>query len=162
MRAEQLLAEGLAAGYGSGSVKGNVNRGGFSLKSSHYEPTEGGIYHDEYAADLLGGGQELVEVDGIKLTRVYAGGTLPEEELKTLGITKTDVLSFLKEQMSQNGDKIRLYDNFTPERDESDPWNYSYVVTRRHNGIPLTEGTEIIEYKGKVVFVHSFLICPVK
>ncbi|MBU0569897.1 hypothetical protein KKB40_03890 [Patescibacteria group bacterium] len=61
---EKLLARGLQKGFGGGTARTGVKRGGFELESSHYETKDGGVYHDEWLANRVGGGQELVEVEG--------------------------------------------------------------------------------------------------
>jgi len=154
----KLLARGLKEGFAGGTVMQGVERGGFNLKSSHFE-SEGNVYHDEWFADRAGGGQEIVKVGDITFTRVYAGGTIPLEELKGLGISKGDVMVFLKKQMAENGEKIRLHANFEPEA-EGD-WQYSYRVLDTDKEIPLTLGKEVIKYKGQLVFVHNFVISPI-
>jgi len=154
----KLLARGLKEGFAGGTVMQGVERGGFNLKSSHFE-SEGNVYHDEWFADRAGGGQEIVKVEETTFTRVYAGGTIPLEELKVLGISKDDVMAFLKRQMTENGEKIRLHTNFEPEP-EGD-WQYSYKVLDIDKEIPLTLGKEVIRYKGQMVFVHDFVISPI-
>jgi len=156
---ENLLSEGLAAGFGGDTNTQDVNRGGFELQSSHYISPEGGIYHDEWAADRAGGGQELADKDGQRFTRVYAGGTIAEDELAKIGITKGDIMGYLKERLTQDGDKIRLSTNFGAEHGD---WSYSYKVTDKDDEIPMTTGTEIISYKGRKVFKHVFIMCPVE
>lgn len=155
---DKLFSRGLKEGFAGGTVMKGVKRGGFSLKSSHFENEEG-IYHDEWYADRAGGGQEIVKSGGTVFTRVYAGGTIPLEELTKLGISKRDVMTFLKKQMTENGDSIRLHTDFEPEP-EGD-WQYSYKVLDSDQEIPLTLGKEIIRYKGKLVFIHDFIISPV-
>ena len=101
---DRLLARGLKEGFAGGTVMQSVKRGGFNLKSSHFE-SEGGVYHDEWFAERAGGGQEIVNVGNTTFTRVYAGGTIPLEELKGLGISKRDVMAFLKKQMTENDER---------------------------------------------------------
>jgi hypothetical protein len=158
MAIEDLLTKGLAAGFGGGTAMQGVKRGGFELESSHLEDGEG-VYHDEWAADRVGGGQELVEKDGKRFTRVYAGGTLALEELQQMGITKGDIMGHLKHQLVKNGEKIRLYGDFTAEDGD---WSYAYKVLDREEAIPTTVGKEVISYKGQMVFVHHFIFCPVE
>lgn len=160
MTVEQLLSEGLKQGFAGGTAPQGVQRNGFILESSHFQSPDGGIYHDEWTADRIGGGQELVEKDGEKFTRVYAGGIIAEEELKAMGITKGDIMTYLKKQIIENGDNIRLYENFKSE--PSDEWSYTYEVIDQEEGVPTTVGKEIIFYKGELVFVHHFILCPVE
>ena len=56
----QALTQGLLAGYGGKTEFKSVTRGGFKLKSSHYEK-DGVVYHDEWTN---GGGQEIISVGG--------------------------------------------------------------------------------------------------
>jgi hypothetical protein len=155
---DRMLSIGLQQGFAGGTDMGDVERNGFSLKSSHFE-NEVGIYHDEWIADRAGGGQEIVKVDDETFTRVYAGGTITLDKLSELGISKDDVMSFLKKQIIQNGEKIRLTTDYSPEP-EGD-WQYLYKVIDQDLEIPLTIGKETITYKDKLVFVHDFLISPV-
>lgn len=157
-KTDKMLSRGLAAGFACGTVINDVNRGGFNLKSSHLE-NENGIYHDEWFADRAGGGQEIVKVDEKTYTRVYAGGTIPLKKLADLGISKGDVMAFLKKQIIENGEKIRLNTNFETEADGD--WQYCYKVIEGDPGIPLIVGREVISYQGNLVFVHVFIISPV-
>lgn len=157
-KTDKLFARGLKEGFAGGTVFNDVTRVEFNLKSSHFNNDEG-IYHDEWFADRAGGGQEIVKVGEETYTRVYAGGTVPREVLAQLGISIGEVMIFLKKQIIENGEKIRLHTNFEPET-EGD-WQYSYKVLGRDEEIPLTFGKEIIKYKGKIVFVHDFIISPV-
>jgi len=155
---DKLLTKGLKEGFAGGTVMQDVKRNSFNLKSSHFENKDN-VYHDEWFADRAGGGQEIVKVEDITFTRVYAGGTIPLEELKKLGISKGDVVVFLKKQITENGEKIRLHSDFEtkPEGD----WKYSYKIIDIDKEIPLTIGKETIKYKGQMVFVHYFIISPV-
>ena len=159
MSVKKLLTKGLQKGFGGGTVKKTVGRGGFELDSSHYE-ADSGVYHDEWLADRVGGGQELVEVGGKRFTRVYAGGTVSEDALKDLGLTIKDIILFLKKQIIDNGDNIRLYTDFEPEA-EGD-WRYEYKIIDREKNIPATTGKESILYKEELVFVHYFILSPVE
>ncbi|MBU1070860.1 hypothetical protein KKG65_00425 [Patescibacteria group bacterium] len=156
---DKLLTKGLQEGFAGRSVIQNVKRGGFTIKSSHFKDGDGNVYHDEWSADRAGGGQEIVKVGETSSTRVYAGGTIPSEKLKLLGISEGDVVTFLKKQITENKGKIRLHTNFEPEP-EGD-WQYSYRILDTDKEIPLTVGKELIKYKGKLVFVHDFIISPI-
>lgn len=155
---DKLLTKGLKEGFAGGTKMQNVKRECFNLKSSHFENKDS-VYHDEWFAERAGGGQEIVKVKDTTFTRVYAGGTIPLEELKKLGISKGDVMVFLKKQITENGEKIRLYTNFEPEPEEN--WQYSYEVLDADKEIPLTVGKEVIKYKGQIVFIHDFIISSV-
>lgn len=155
---DKLLARGLKEGFAGGTVREGVKRGGFELESSHFESGDN-VYHDEWYADRAGGGQEIVRAGEATFTRVYAGGTIPLGELEELGIIKGDVMAFLKKQMIEDGERIRLHTNFEPEA-EGD-WQYSYRVLDTDSEIPLTLSKEVIRYKGRLVFAHGFIISPV-
>lgn len=157
-KTDEFLAKGLKSGFGGGNVMQNVKRSGFNLDSSHFEDKKG-RYHDEWAAARAGGGQELVWVEGKNYTRVYAGGTINPIALDKLGIKIDDVMVFLKKIILNNASLIRLHQNFGPIQEKD--WSYSYTVIERNEQIPLTTGKEEILYKGKLVFQHNFLICPV-
>jgi len=160
MDKKTLLAKGLQKGFAGNTTRKTVERGPFNLESGHYEDKNGNVYHDEWMADRVGGGQEIVEVDGERFTRVYAGGTVSEETLKSLGLTKKEVIGFLKEQITANGNRIRLYEDFGPES-EGD-WKYEYEILDKEDDIPVTTGKESIFYQGKLVFVHVFALSPIE
>ena len=144
-------------GFAGNTIRQTVDRGGFQLETSHFESKEDEEYHDEWAADFLGGGQELARVDDIKMTRVYAGG-VSKKVLPELGIAKKDVIRFLIKNIRESGDKIRGNNNFEP--DAEGDWRYEYKVLVKPDEIPVTLGVENIFYKDKKVFVHGFVICP--
>lgn len=153
-----ILAKGLLEGYVGKSIRGSVVRAGFNLETSDYNGSEG-KYHDEWAADFNGGGQELVETgDGEKATRVYAGGTLAVDELQKLGLTKKDVIGKLIFFVNKLQDGTRLDE----EAEMSDgEWKYTYKVLKSVKEIPLDVGEEEIRYKENLVFVHFHIISPV-
>ena len=157
---KELLTKGLQEGFGGGTVRKGVDRGGFKVESSHYETEDGDAYHDEWLANRVGGGQELIEIDGNRFTRVYAGGTISEEALKDLGLTKKDVVGFLKKQILENGENLRLCDDFLPEAEED--WRYEYKIIDKEDDIPVTMGKESIYFKEELVFVHNFVLSPVE
>jgi hypothetical protein len=159
---QQLLTLGLQKGFGGQTEITQSNRAGFSISVSHLEDAAEGmpvVYHDEWAADRAGGGQELVRVGEQQFTRVYAGGTVSLAALAAAGITKADVMAFLIKMITQLGDKTRLEADCPPIQDCD--WQYEYTVKERLPEIPLTTGKEVISYKGEVVFVHWFLLTEV-
>lgn len=157
----ELLAKGLKSGFGGGNVMKNVKRAKFNFDSSHLE-NGSNVYHDEWIAGTkgFGGGQEIVETNGQRYTRVYAGGTVYPSILKKLAITETQVMGYLKDQIIENGHKIRLFKSFSPRL--TSPWKYEYKVDKKTSELPITTGTERIYYKNKLVFQHNFIICPVE
>lgn len=156
---QSFLSLGLLKGFAGETKFGVIKRANFSLQSSHLE-MDGKIYHDEWAADRTGGGQELVKVDGETYTRVYAGGTISLVALKQLGITKKDILKFLITSLNTAGAQTRLHENFGPIL-EGD-WSYRYAVIEQNDSIPMTTGREDIRYKGNIVFTHVFIMCPIE
>lgn len=134
-------------------------RAGFSLQTSHLDE-DGNTYHDEWAADRTGGGQELVKVEGVTFTRVYAGGTISEAAMEQLGISKKAVMEFLISSLNKAGEATRLYENYGPVQDGE--WTYQYQLLEQNPAIPMTTGKEDIGYKGQVVFTHVFVMCPVE
>ena len=156
---EKLLTDGLAEGYAGTKKPEKIERVGFNGKANDFISLDGGHYHDEWFADRAGAGQEVVKVGDVTYSRVYAGGTLPVDELQKLGTDKGQIMTFLKKHMLENGDRIRLHTDFRPEA-EGD-WQYSYKVTDTNPQIPLTMGKEVITFKGQLVFEHDFIICPV-
>lgn len=152
---ENLLSRGLEQGYAGGTKRETVQRGPFQMETSQYTSPEGGIYRDEWTADRTGGGQEIVQLEGRKKTRLYAGGTITLKELAELGLTKKDVTRKLKEFIKTFKNKTRLLEDFTPEPDGD--WQYEYKIMENVENIPLTTAMETIIYKGKLVFAHAFL-----
>lgn len=152
------MAKGLGEGYIGKSIHGQVSRAGFTLETSDYEGWEG-KYHDEWAANQNGGGQELVETpNGKKATRVYAGGSLSDKELAEFELTGKDVIRKLVFFINQLGDKTRL--DADAELTDGD-WNYSYKVIKSVKEIPINVSEEEIKYKGNMVFIHFHINSPV-
>jgi len=156
---QKALTAGLLAGYGGKTEFSRTNRGGFSLKRSHLED-DGGVYHDEWPPGRTGGGQELVTVGGERYTRLYAGGVMDEEKLKERGVGEKEVIAYLKRKILELGEKTRLEVDCLPEPDGD--WRYSYQVIERMEALDMIVGREAIEYTEETVFVHFFLLCPVK
>ncbi len=152
----QALTTGLINGYGGKTDFNKINRGGFDLKSSHFE-SEDLIYHDEWTN---AGGQEIVKVGKDSFTRVYAGGVADEEILKKLGITHQEVLANLVSKIQQLGEKTRLF-NDCPVNTEND-WQYEYKILDKDDQISVTVGKETIKYKNQLVFIHVFVLSPIK
>jgi hypothetical protein len=156
---EGLLALGLREGFVGGTTTGSTKSASIELVTSSLH-VSGGNYRDRWTKGISGGGQELVVFGGKKLTRVYAGGTIPDSDLRAMGIQHSDVMNYLKQQIVTHGDKIRLYEDFTPEPEGH--WRYSYKIKGQLEYISLTVGEEEIMYDNVTVFGHVFLICPVK
>jgi hypothetical protein len=173
---QQLLTRGLQQGFAGKTKLQTVSRGGFSVTASHFTESTAAspagtkkaaeqqhskaLYHDEWAADRSGGGQELARVGDQIYTRVYAGGTLPEATLEELGTTKAQIMKFLIAQLAKLGEKTRLETDCGPLR-EGD-WEYAYRVTEKNDDISYTCGKEEIRYQGHLVFVHHFVMCAVE
>ncbi|HLC93700.1 MAG TPA: hypothetical protein VJG85_01670 [Patescibacteria group bacterium] len=158
-QAKKLLAEGLQSGFAGGNIRKRVIRDGVEFETSTLS-TSRGRYVDGWAADVLGAGHEVAKTRNTTLTRVYAGGTIKPEELLLLGISKKDVMRFLKQQILALGSRTRLDKSCGPVKDGQ--WKYFYKVTKRGRRIPVIIGEETIWYKNRIVFVHYFLLCPVK
>jgi hypothetical protein len=156
---QTLLSLGLTKGFAGETQFQTIQRAGFTLHSSHLEVADG-TYHDEWAADRTGGGQELVKVGETTFTRVYAGGTISLAALEQLGITKEIVVAFLIASLTKAGEATRLSENYGPIQDGD--WSYQYQVIEKNQAIPLTVGKENITYKDQLVFTHVFVMCPVE
>jgi len=155
---KSILTAGLLAGYASKNKPLEVSRAGFLLKSSDYSGSEG-KYHDEWAADFTGAGQEIGETpDGRKYTRVYGGGTVGLKELEKLGLTKKEVGGKLVSFIQKLGDETRLDKNAEAV---DGLWTYRYKVLKTLPSIPVEMGEEEIKYDGQLVFVHFHIFCPV-
>jgi hypothetical protein len=147
------FAKGLTATFAGKSNFEKITRGSFPMISSVPPDMS---YIDQWLPDQSGGGQEILEVDGIRYTRVYAGGTVEEKILLTLGISKSDVMVFLTKVLTSSALKTRLDESFHLEDGE---WSYSYDTTVED--LAMITGKEVISYKNTQVFVHLFIICIV-
>ncbi|MDD2224628.1 MAG: hypothetical protein PHP97_00500 [Candidatus Shapirobacteria bacterium] len=152
----QALTAGLVAGYGGKTEFIKTDRGGFTVKSSHFQNGEV-IYHDEWTK---GGGQEIVKIGEESFTRVYAGGVADKEVLEKLGITHEEVISNLMNKIQKLGEKTRLFNN-CPADLEND-WKYEYKILDQDDQILITTGKETIRYKDELVFTHVFVLSPIK
>ena len=156
---KDILTKGLLEGYAGKGIQGSDVRAGFNIKTSDYEGSEG-KYHDEWAADINGGGQELTEAaDGEKATRVYAGGTLSPVKLQEFGLTKKDVIVKLVLFVNRLGNGTRLDED---AEIEEGLWKYTYKVLKSVKEIPVDLGEEEIKYNDNLVFVHYHINSPVK
>lgn len=151
------FAKGLAVFSGKSNY-GKVTRGKFTMASSVVE--DAGVYYiDQWFPGHLGGGQEIVEVDGEKYTRVYAGGTVDDAILAPLGITKDDqVMGYLKKFLLAAGGKTR-FDK--PCEQIGGEWKYAYTPAEPDEIVGMITGREVITYKNTPVFVHYFIISRV-
>lgn len=156
---QSLLALGLTKGFAGQTTFQATKRAGFDLQTSHLEEA-GGVYHDEWAADRTGGGQELVKVDGKLFTRVYAGGTISLSAMSELGISKAAVMEFLISSLKKAGEATRLHESYGPV--QTGEWTYQYKVLEHNPAIPMTTGKEDILFRDQVVFTHVFVMCPVE
>ncbi len=152
----QAVTIGLIAGYGGKTEFTKINRGGFSLSVSHLQK-DNLTYHDEWTNN---GGQEITKIDQELFTRVYAGGVASSETLSRLNIAEEDVIKNLISRISKLGDKTRLFENFTA--DPKDNWGYEYKILDNNNDIQVTTGKETITYKNEIVFIHVFVLSPIK
>ncbi len=157
---DKIMSEGLAAGYAGGTERVTVHRDIFDLESTTYTSPDGGEHSDQWIANMIGGGQEIARINGETATRLHAGGTIPIEELAKLGVTKKDVIGFLKKSILEANGQTRLGENYVPE--SQGDWKYAYRVLDRKDELGLTVGMETIAYKGHLVFAHGFLNSPVK
>lgn len=156
---DALLSKGLAEGYAGSTERQTAKRGPFVMEVSHYITPDGGIYHDEWIADVLGGGQEIVQIGDKKQTRVYAGGTISPDELNQIGLTKKDVTNHLKKFIREAAGLTRVSDDYAAPPDGD--WDYEYRVQEKVPGIPLEAGLEVIRFKGQPVFAHWIVRSPV-
>jgi len=150
------LTKGLLAGYGGKTEFTKIKRGGFMLSSSHFNDGEV-VYHDEWTNS---GGQELVKVGNVMFTRVYAGGEPSLRVIKKLKIKEKQINENLVSRIRELGDKTRLFENCVAET--KDGWGYEYKTLDDDKDISVVTGKEVINYKNTVVFVHVFVLSPVK
>lgn len=156
---ESALTEGLLDGYAGVSDFTNIERAGIQGKESNIE-TDGKKYTDQWFAKGTGGGQELVNVDGIYFTRLYAGGVTHAEILEELGLSAKDVTRYLKSKIVELKSQTRLFSDCTPDADGD--WQYLYSIIKRDDAFEFVAGEELIIYKGVKVFMHMFMLSPIK
>lgn len=160
MKPEDVLAKGLLAGFAGKSTFGNAPRGVFTVTSSEVIlPEDEAQYIDQWIGQRSGGGQEIVQSAGGSMTRVYAGGTVSQAILDTLGITDDQIMVYLKEKLTALNGQTRLMAPVAPIVDGD--WEYAYALMDTDSGIQIVTGKETILYKNTPVFVHVFLIAPV-
>lgn len=154
--AKRLLAEGLSKGFAGETKFGVLERGSFRLSNSSLE---GGEYNDAW---VTGGGNELIRTQaGEVYCRSYTGDVIKEEELAKLGIDEEKVMDFLRSILSENAINTRFDQDFAHESADSD-WSYSYKLTSRSEDPFIINGQELINYKGKTVFIHMLIISKVR
>lgn len=155
---------GLQRGFAGGIERGKKSRHGWGeVEFSHMVDIVDGktiTYQDEWVGNRAGGGQELESIDGKHFTRVYAGGVVGQEKLEKLGIKKKDVITFLKSQILEHGEELRLFSDF--ESELQGKWKYVYKILFNDPEIGVTGARESILYDDNLVFVHGFLLSPVE
>ena len=156
-KVSQALAKGLTAGFAGKSTFEKIVRGKFPMVSSSFIADDI-VYLDQWFPGHMGGGQEILEVEGERYTRVYAGGTVEDSVLSPLGISKADVMKCLKKTLLAAADKTRFRD---PYRIEDGAWAYQYTPADPDETTGMISGKEIISYKNTPVFVHLFIISSV-
>ena len=150
------FAKGLAVFSGKSTFE-NIRRGKFAMVSSVID--DGTVYYiDQWFPGHMGGGQEILEVDGAQYTRVYAGGTVDDGILMGLGISKNDVMGCLKNSLLEAAGKTRFD---APYARQDGDWSYQYTPAEVEPTTGMMTGKEVITYKGTPVFVHFFIISPV-
>jgi len=152
----KALTNGLINGYGGKTKFTKTIRGGFELSSSHFQDPEF-IYHDEWTNN---GGQELVQFGNDFFTRVYAGGNASQDILKSLKISSNDIGQKLKTSITTFKNKTRLFSDFQSNIDKD--WQYEYKILDKNDEIQVTVGKETISYENKPVFIHVFVLSPIK
>ncbi len=158
--AENILTKGLKSGYAGTSVYQDVPRGPFTLKAAELSfPELQAEYNDHWIVKRVGGGQEIARIGTDMATRVFAGGIVSPEKLSALGIHESQVIAYLKKQLSVFADKTRLHEEVTPPADGD--WQYRYRIVEDYPDVPVSVGVETVTYKGKEVFVHVFLNAPI-
>ena len=145
----QALTLGLLAGYGGQTKFGKAVRGTFEVSSSHFENNKI-VYHDEWTN---GGGQEIIKSDGDFFTRVYAGGAINKN------VSTKEIIQKLIFFIQELKDQTRLFSNCSFS---SGNWDYEYKILDREEDFDITVGKETIKYQNETVFVHCFVLSPIK
>lgn len=159
-QAAKALSTGLQVSFSGTSIQDTIERGSFTFQTRHVE-LGGFTYHDEYTGRIRASGQEVIRIGEIVYSRAYSGGTLKEEELEARGINEQEVIGHLVKIILAYSDRTRLDTDFAFSEEGSD-WDYSYIVTERDESFGLIKATEIIKYKGEIVFRHDFMISPIE
>lgn len=152
---KKALTTGLLAAYGGKSQFSPVKRASFDLMSGHFEDGDL-VYHDEW---VDGGGQEIVQIGNELFTRVYAGIS-DSKKLAELGLKETAVVENLITRIKELGDQTRLFSDCRPENIGN--WGYEYKILDHDESTLITTGKETIKYQNQVVFIHVFVLSPVK
>ncbi len=152
----QALTTGLINGYGGKTQFTKINRGDFELSSSHFQSQEF-VYHDEWTNN---GGQELVAVGHDSFTRLYGGGIVDQNILKSLDITDENISQKLKTSLLNFTDQTRLFSDF--QSDLGDGWFYKYQILDKNDQIQVINAKESISYQNQTVFIHYFILSPIK
>lgn len=156
---ESAFSQGLLKGYAGGGEIIDIERAGIPGKGSHVEQ-DGFIYDDQWYANTNGGGQELIDIGGIRYTRLYGGGVPNDEVLNELGITVNDVGRYLKSMIIELGIQTRLFTDCTPA--PNGEWQYLYAIMRKDDSIGIVTSEELITYKSVPVHIHTFILSPVR
>ncbi len=159
---EKLLTKGLLAGYVGKNefgkvIKEKVNRGPVRFTVTSFLSPDGGQYQDGWSK---GGGQEVGQQGEEKATRLYAGDTLSDEELRQIGITHDQIIKYHQGKLDELSGRTRLFEDCSPEPDGD--WQYRYEVIRNLEAIPLVIALETIRYKDRTVFAHGFLHAKIR
>ncbi|OGM32466.1 hypothetical protein A2803_03275 [Candidatus Woesebacteria bacterium RIFCSPHIGHO2_01_FULL_44_21] len=157
---KDILTKGLLSGYINDTNVLTTERGAFLFSSSDYRGPEGN-YHDEWIGKRSGGGQEIVQAGDKRYTRLYAGGTLDDETLLQLGITRKQISEFRTEAIEKGLDQTRLETVFNYESEDR-KWLYGYDIESDEQEFNLMIGREQILYNEEIVFLHKFLLTPVE
>lgn len=158
----ELLNQGLKEGYAGSTKRETTQRGPFQMEVSQYTSPSGGVYRDEWIADELGGGQEIVQIGDKKSTRLYGGGVAPKEILQVLGLNKKDITNKLKEFIRDSEGQTRLLQNYSSTKGEDWQYDYKIIYSLDNQEIPINWAVETIIYRGNLVFAHGFIHSPIK
>ncbi|OGM26556.1 hypothetical protein A2627_00845 [Candidatus Woesebacteria bacterium RIFCSPHIGHO2_01_FULL_39_28] len=114
-----ILAKGLLEGYVGKSIRGSVVRSGFNLETSDYQGSEG-RYHDEWAADFNGGGQELTDAaNGVDMPLLKERHASLSEAGQVLASKFKGKFTNVIEESGYDAVKLvkLIYENFSSFRD---------------------------------------------
>lgn len=158
--AEQVLGQGLNSTFQQEShvrptVLATINS---TVSSKTFESDQS--YIDIFVGSFkyrLTGGFEVGKAGDQVLVRTYNGGTIPQEELESLGVTNDQFIQFLKEVISVNP-HTRLDSDIAYA---SNGFSYSYNVTSTHPLIQATTGLEEVKFGDMVIAQHVITISPV-
>jgi len=157
---EKILGKGLNATFTKQSNLRPIIIATIDSTVSSITPESNQSYMDIFVGSFsyrLTGGFEVGKTGDQVLVRTYNGGTIPKEELESLGVTNEQFIEFLQVVISNHPD-TRLGEDIEYS---ANGFSYSYKVTSTLLLIQATTGLEEVKYGDTVIAQHVITISPV-